>query len=192
MDLEASTTPAAAPPETPAAAAPASDQVKPAADVDRRAKEAARAKRRRLEAKLKDGAKDAKTEAALKKDAEEKAPEKEKEKLEPGQLPGWPAPSTVAQVLPLLEVSFKKSGGILAGVTSQDTAGDWMRGAGKVLQGDGGKQLAEAWAPVLAIYLPHFLTTPHGQAVVATSLVVAAVVQAAQAEAAARTTGVKA
>lgn len=150
----------------------------PAAENPALEKEADRARRRRLQEKLKG----AKTTKDLKKlmrelgadgeaDAEEKLASGVVAKpLEPGQKPGWPPPSSIAFVEPMLVDALRDSGAALRGfVTSDDATGDALRAVCECMSGEPGEKLAKAWAPLVALYMPSIMMSPYAPAVIGTA-----------------------
>lgn len=175
-------------PATPGAPVAPSD-----GDQLRRAAEADRAKKRRLLEKLKQAKTSTEALELMKKlgggadpDAPATAVDQVKpEKLEPGQKPGWPKPSEVAVIEPFLADAFQETGSALtvgaALIEDQDMA-LLVRAMGTVLSGEGGAKLASKWAPLVALYAPAFLGTPHFAAIAGTVAFAVAVKSAAVAE----------
>jgi hypothetical protein len=172
--------------------------VKRPADEAARAKEADRAKRRRLLEKLK-GAKDAdelrklmgkyaggaKLEGADA-DLDQVLAAGPAEPLEPGQRPGWPKPSEVDEIETMLRDGLKSTGdfGVFVvgkAMNPRTPEAIIATAVATCLKEEPGEQLARAWAPLVALYAPKVLLTPHAQAVLGTAKGVAMIVASVQA-----------
>lgn len=162
------------------AAAPSDGELAPEtkrpADEAARQKEADRARRRRVMDKLKN----AKSEDELRKlmqkysgvagvDDSEAAGLVPAAPLEPGQRPGWPAPSKVAVIEEIVRDGLSGTAelaetivtGFVGDPATDDSAfiGVTIAGCFKKDQPAAAK-LAEAWAPLIALYAPAWMETP--------------------------------
>jgi hypothetical protein len=98
------------------------------------------------------------------------------EPLEPGQRPGWPKPSVVARFEPLLLDVLAQVRSMLDGTVPgmllaprSGQARDQESGVLREVVVDPCAELARAWAPVAAQYIPEEATTPLATAVVVTA-----------------------
>jgi hypothetical protein len=98
------------------------------------------------------------------------------EPLEPGQRPGWPKPSVVARFEPLLLDVLVQVRSMLDGTVPgmllaprSGQARDQESGVLREVVVDPCAELARAWAPVAAQYIPEEATTPLATALVVTA-----------------------
>lgn len=170
---------------TPAELAPSDAELeaKKPADEAARAKEADRARRRRVMDKLKSAKSEDELRKLMQKYSgvagldESEASLTPAAPLEPGQRPGWPAPSKVQQVEAMLKDAIAGTAEVAESLVT-GFAGDPAQNEGALIgvtiaacfkkHAAPGERLAEAWAPLVALYAPAWMETPGFAAAIGT------------------------